>query len=41
MRDEGDYLLESLDESIEVVRKTGISLEISHFNQLVLGFLES
>jgi len=31
MRDEGDYLLESLDESIEVARKTGISLEISHF----------
>lgn len=31
MRDEGDYLLESLDESIEVARKTGVSLEISHF----------
>lgn len=31
MRDEGDYLLESLEESIEVARKTGISLEISHF----------
>jgi N-acyl-D-amino-acid deacylase len=31
MRDEGDRLLESLDESIEVARKTGVSLEISHF----------
>jgi len=31
MRDEGDYLLESLDEAIEVARKTGISLQISHF----------
>lgn len=31
MRDEGDYLLESLDESIEVARKTGVNLEISHF----------
>lgn len=31
MRDEGDYLLESLDESIDVARKTGISLQISHF----------
>lgn len=30
MRDEGDRLLESLDESIEVARKTGVSLEISH-----------
>jgi len=30
MRDEGDYLLESLDESIDVARKTGISLQISH-----------
>jgi len=31
MRDEGDRLLESLDESIEVARKTGVSLQISHF----------
>ena len=31
MRDEGDYLLESLEESIEVARKAGASLEISHF----------
>jgi N-acyl-D-amino-acid deacylase len=31
MRDEGDRLIESLDESIEVARKTGVSLEISHF----------
>lgn len=31
MRNEGDYLLESLDETIEVARKTGISLQISHF----------
>jgi len=31
MRDEGDRLLESLEESIEVARKTGVSLEISHF----------
>ncbi|MGB2764748.1 MAG: amidohydrolase family protein [Candidatus Aminicenantaceae bacterium] len=31
MRNEGDYLLESLDEAIEVARKTGISLQISHF----------
>lgn len=31
MRDEGDRLLESLDESIEIARKTGVSLQISHF----------
>ncbi len=31
MRDEGDFLLESLDEALEVTRKTGASLEISHF----------
>lgn len=31
MRDEGDFLLESLDEALEVARKTGASLEISHF----------
>lgn len=31
MRSEGAYLLESLDESIEVSRKTGVSLQISHF----------
>lgn len=31
MRDEGDKLIESLDESIEVARKTGVSLQISHY----------
>ena len=31
MRDEGDRLLESLDESIEMARRTGASLQISHF----------
>ena len=31
MRCEGDQLIESLDESIDVSRKTGISLQISHF----------
>lgn len=31
MRDEGDRLLESLEETIEVARKTGIALQISHF----------
>jgi len=31
MRDEGDRLLESLEETIEVARETGISLQISHF----------
>jgi len=31
MRDEGDELLESLDETIDVARKTGVSVEISHF----------
>ncbi|MFQ6110153.1 MAG: amidohydrolase family protein [Candidatus Aminicenantales bacterium] len=31
MRDEGDHLLESLDESIEVARKAGVNLQISHF----------
>ena len=31
MRDEGDHLLESLDESIDVSRKTGVMLQISHF----------
>jgi len=31
MRSEGDKLLESLDESIDVARKTGVSLQISHF----------
>jgi N-acyl-D-amino-acid deacylase len=30
MRDEGDELLESLDETIDVARKTGVSVEISH-----------
>lgn len=31
MRDEGDRLLEALDEAIEVSRKTGASLQVSHF----------
>jgi len=31
MRDEGDQLLESLDESIGIARKAGVSLQISHF----------
>ncbi|UCC38470.1 MAG: D-aminoacylase [Candidatus Aminicenantes bacterium] len=31
MRDEGDSLFESLEETIEVARKAGISLQISHF----------
>ena len=31
MRSEGDMLFESLDESIDVARKTGVSLQISHF----------
>lgn len=31
MRDEGDKLIESLDESIEAARKTSVSVEISHF----------
>ena len=31
MRDEGDRLLESLEEVIEVSRRSGVSLQISHF----------
>lgn len=31
MRDEGDLLLESIDEAITVARQTGVSLQISHF----------
>jgi len=31
MRSEGDYLLESLEETIDVARKTGVSVQISHF----------
>lgn len=31
MRDEGDALLESLEETIEAARRTGIRLQISHF----------
>jgi len=31
MRDEGDRLLESLDETIDVAKKTGVSVQISHF----------
>lgn len=31
MRDEGDFLIESLDESMDIARRTGIRLQISHF----------
>jgi N-acyl-D-amino-acid deacylase len=31
MRDEGDYLLEALDEALGVAQRTGASLQISHF----------
>jgi len=31
MRSEGDNLIESLDETIEVGRRTGVTLQISHF----------
>ena len=31
MRDEGDSLLEALEETVEVARQTGIKLQISHF----------
>jgi len=31
MRDEGDFLIESLDESIGAAKKSGVSLQISHF----------
>ncbi len=31
MRDEGDFLLEALDEALGVARRTGASLQISHF----------
>ena len=31
MRDEGDQLLEALEETLGVARRTGISLQISHF----------
>jgi N-acyl-D-amino-acid deacylase len=31
MRDEGDQLLEAMEETIDVSRKTGIRLQISHF----------
>jgi len=31
MRDEGDWLIESLDETFDVARRTGVSLQISHF----------
>ncbi|MFB0566769.1 MAG: amidohydrolase family protein [Candidatus Aminicenantaceae bacterium] len=31
IRDEGDQLIESLDEAIDVARKSGVSLQISHF----------
>ncbi|MDQ5988646.1 MAG: D-aminoacylase [Syntrophus sp. SKADARSKE-3] len=30
MRDEGDYLIESVEETIRVARETGVSLQISH-----------
>lgn len=31
MRDESDYLIEALEETIEIARRTGIRLQISHF----------
>jgi N-acyl-D-amino-acid deacylase len=31
MRDEGDRMIESLEESFEAARRTGVSLQISHF----------
>lgn len=31
MRDEGDYLLESIEETIEAARQSGVSFQISHF----------
>jgi len=31
MRDEGDRLLESLDETIDTAKKSGVSLQVSHF----------
>lgn len=31
MRSEGNFLLESIDEAVEIARKANISLEISHF----------
>jgi N-acyl-D-amino-acid deacylase len=31
MRDEGDFLLEALEETIDVAKNTGIRLQISHF----------
>ncbi len=31
MRDEGDFLMEALDETINVARETGANLQISHF----------
>jgi N-acyl-D-amino-acid deacylase len=31
MRSEGDFLLESLDETIDIARKTGVNTQVSHF----------
>ena len=31
MRDEGDFLIEALDETIEIARQAGANLQISHF----------
>ncbi|MCE5248814.1 D-aminoacylase [bacterium] len=31
MRDEGDKLLEAIDEAVTIARQTGVSLEIAHF----------
>ena len=31
MRDEGDFLIESLEETVELARQTGIRIQISHF----------
>jgi N-acyl-D-amino-acid deacylase len=37
MRDEGNELLESMDETIQVARETGVSLQISHFKAAYSG----
>jgi N-acyl-D-amino-acid deacylase len=31
MRDEGDHLIESIEETLDVARKTGIRIQVSHF----------
>ncbi|MBN1290813.1 MAG: D-aminoacylase [Candidatus Latescibacteria bacterium] len=34
MRDESDYLLEAIDEAVTIARKSGVSLQISHFKTM-------